>query len=72
MSDRSWNRGTPVRIRLEDGTLVGGQVWDEADRPSTVWIALSTGLFARVHTESWRAEIFTADLTRVQAGTVAA
>lgn len=72
MSGRSWNRGSGVRIRLDDGTFVAGQVWDEGDREGTVWVALTNGLYARVITSTGRAEIVTAKLELVQGGKVAA
>lgn len=58
MTDRrSWNRGTPVRIRLEDGSEVRGQVWEEAETDGQVWVALEGGLYALVSPATGRAQV---------------
>lgn len=56
MSGRSWNRGTPVRIALEDGSVVKGQVWEEGE-DGRVWVALEDGRYASVVTASGAAQL---------------
>lgn len=47
MSRRAWNRGSAVRVKLDDGSLVKGQVWEEGEDPY-VWVALDDGRYARI------------------------
>jgi hypothetical protein len=48
----SWRLGTPVRITLEDGTKVDGQVWAKAAGRGYVWVALDNGRYVAVHQQS--------------------
>lgn len=41
----TWKIGTPIAVRLEDGTKVSGQVWSYALEANYVWLALDTGKF---------------------------
>lgn len=69
-----WRVGMPVSIRLDDGTMALGQVWAKGPHEGCgwVWVALDSGLYARVYPTTGRAEVFTAKLAPVQGGKVAA
>jgi hypothetical protein len=69
-----WRVGHPVRLLLDDGTKVNGQVWAKGSTPrcAWVWVALDTGHYARVYTDTGRAEVLSAQLAPVQGGKVAA
>lgn len=55
-----WRVGLPVRIRLDDGTVIEGQVWAKGDRPRCgwVWVALDSGQYARVWTGTGAAQLY--------------
>lgn len=41
-------RGNAVKVRMDDGEVVKGQVWDEAEPEGSFWVALESGQYVRV------------------------
>lgn len=48
----TWSRGTPVRVKLDAGLEVVGQVWSEASIEGAVWLALDNGTFLLAKTST--------------------
>lgn len=57
---RSWHRGAGVRFQSDEGEVIPGQVWAEADLDGMVWLALDDGRFARVRVDTGRGELCSA------------
>lgn len=54
---RAWIRGAAVTIRLDDGTVIKGSVWDEGETEGEVWAALDNGQYARIRTSTGAAQV---------------
>jgi hypothetical protein len=47
-----WRVGMAVRVRLDDGAAVEGQVWAKGPMKGQVWVALNDGAYALLVTRT--------------------